>query len=327
MNQRLEGWKLALAVLVPAVIVALAIWFALQALSGDDSTSVDSAQDDEAVATPTATVPAPETEEIEEPAVVPTPTPLSLPEQPAAPVATTAPVNTPTVTPTTSPTASGPAPPAPTSGPTPTPTVDPSIVVISCLGVTFPLSLDKGDSLSGLSAGVAPLERAATMQFLWNFGNGRTAAAPNSGSVVYEDAGDYAVTLQATDSSTGEVFNVTCGTVNVGNTSTGAIEVSCQVRPDASITRWEDATINDIMRVTTSWTPDDVELTLQYEFGVRDPIIFSNNATSGDTFTRVFGTVDDTVKIFWRNENTGASGRVSCRAFPVPATYADAVAP
>ena len=105
MNQRLEGWRLALAVLIPAVIVALAIWFAIQALSGDDNTSVDTADPDLVAPTPTEVAP-PETDEVATPTVVPTPTAFALPTSPPAPTA--------------APTTDVAATPEPTSAPAPT---------------------------------------------------------------------------------------------------------------------------------------------------------------------------------------------------------------
>ncbi len=345
MNRRLEGWRLALAVLVPAIILALAIWFLLQALSGDDNTAVDTSNL-VPTSTPIPTSPA-ESAEVGEPTPVPSPTPLELPtpvplpspdpddagdaaaDAGSTPVPTTAPTTAPAPT-------SAPSQPSQPSGPTPTPTVDPSILVVTCSGASFPISVDVDEAIPQLTASVTPAESASNLQFLWNFGNNTVAGAPNSGTVIYNAEGSYLITLTATDRTTQEVTNVTCGTVNVGTTGSGgssgggALTVSCQVRPTQSI-KWEDATRDDQMRVTVSWTPKDVVLDLQYEFPIPEPIVFSNGASSPDSLTYLFDTTTAVAKIFWRDPATGATGRTSCPAFPnpptlvtpVPTTYAN----
>ncbi len=70
------------------------------------------------------------------------------------------------------------------------------------------------------------------------------------------------------------------------------------------------------MRVTTSWTPGDLGLYLQYEFETTDDLIIVNPATSGDSQTNAFGSDDGTFSIFWRYQDTGETGRLSCPAYP-----------
>ena len=197
--------------------------------------------------------------------------------------------------------------------------------MVTCSGASFPISVDVDEAIPQLQASVTPAEAASNLQFLWNFGNNTVAGAPNSGNVVYSAEGTYTITLAATDRTTQEVTNVTCGTVNVGTTSGGgssgggALTVSCQVRPTQSI-KWEDATRDDQMRVTVSWTPADIVLDLQYEFPIPEPIVFSNGATSPDSLTYLFDTTTAVAKIFWRDPASGATGRTSCPAFPDPPT-------
>ena len=121
MNTRLEGWKLVAAVLIPAAIIGTALFFAIQALTGDDNTSVDASQQDDVVPTATAT-PLPVTNEVAEPTTVPTPTPIELPTPLPLPSATPAPEGTPTPDPDA------------TSTPTRTP---------ACWATGFPLPPDR----------------------------------------------------------------------------------------------------------------------------------------------------------------------------------------
>jgi hypothetical protein len=340
MNRRLEGWRLGLAVLVPALILAAAIWFLLQAVSGDDNTALDTSNL-VPTSTPVATS-VPESAEVASPTPVPSPTPLELPTPLPLPSAEPTEVAAePTAAPTTAPAPtsapSQPSQPSQPAGPTPTPTVDPSILVVTCSGASFPISVDVDEAIPQLLAVVTPAEAASNLQFLWNFGNNTVAGAPNSGNVTYSSEGTYTITLAATDRTTQEVTNVTCGTVNVGTTSGGgstgnqALTVSCQVRPAAAGVKWEDATVFDQMRVTVSWTPADTVLDLQYEFPIPEPIIFSNEASSGDNQTYIFTNQAAVARIFWRNQATGDTGRTSCPAFsdpptlvtPVPTTYSN----
>ena len=327
MNRRLEGWRLGLAVLVPAIILAAAIWFLLQALSGDDNTAVDTSNL-VPTSTPVPTVPA-QSAELEEPTPVPSPTPLQLPTPLPLPSAEPTEVAAePTVAPTAAPAPtsapSQPSQPSQPAGPTPTPTVDASILVVSCSGASFPISVAVDEAIPQLTASVTPAEAAANLQFLWNFGNNTVAGAPNSGTVMYSAEGSYTIALAATDRTTQEVTNVTCGTVNVGTTSGGgstgnqALTVSCQVRPNDANVKWEDAETSDIMRVTVSWTPADTPLQLQYEFPIPAPIVFSNDATSPDSLTFSFSNKSAVAKIFWRDTASGDTGRTSCPAFTDP---------
>lgn len=339
MNRRLEGWRLGLAVLVPAIILAAGIWFLLQALSGDDNTAVDTSN-----LVPTSTpVPtsAPESVDVGDPTPVPSPTPLSLPTPLPLPTPDETEVAAePTTEPTTAPAPtsapSQPSRPSQPAGPTPTPTADPNILVVTCSGASFPISAEVDEAIPQLTASVTPAEAASNLQFLWNFGNNTVAGAPNSGNVTYSAEGSYTITLAATDRTTQEVTNVTCGTVNVGTvgsgggTGSGALTVSCQVRPTQSI-KWADATRDDQMRVTVSWTPKNVVLDLQYEFPIPEPIVFANGASSPDSLTYLFDTTTAVARIFWRDPASGATGRTSCPAFPttqtlvtpVPTTYSN----
>ena len=89
------------------------------------------------------------------------------------------------------------------------------------------------------------------------------------------------------------------------------------------------------MRVTTTWTPADVPLRLQYEFEPTDALIIIGPATTGDTQTNAFGSDDSVFSIFWRYVETGETGRLTCPAYPgsepapsptaIPCTYATAI--
>lgn len=328
MNQRLEGWRLALAILVPALIVALAIFFLIQALGGDD----DQALDTTAVptSTPIPTAPA-QTNQVSEPTPVPSPTPLELPT--AMPVPTAAPEPSATPAPTAAPaptTAPAPAQPAPSqpapSGPAATPTPDPDVLTISCSGASFPVTLAPGGVLGSLEAVVSPPDAASGLQFLWQFGNGRLAGAPNSGNVTYETEGTYTVTLEATDRVTQEVTTITCGTVNVttssgggsGSGSTEALSVSCAVRPRDTSISWENATPDDEMRTTVTWTPSDAVLDLRYEFPVPEPLRFANGASSGDSQLFSFKSTEAIVRVSYPDPDTGIWTTIECPAFTDP---------
>lgn len=330
MNRRLEGWRLGIAVLLPALILAAAIWFLLQALSGDDNTALDTSNL-VPTSTPVPTV-AQQSAAVVSPTPVPSPTPLALPTPVPLPSAEPTEVAAePTAVPTTAPAPtsapSQPSQPSQPAGPTPTPTVDASILVVTCSGATFPISVGVNEAIPQLEASVTPAEAVSNLQFLWNFGNNTVAGARNSGSVMYSAEGTYTVTLAATDRTSQQVTNVTCGTVNVGTSSGGGssnapLTVSCQVRPANANIEWEDATLADQMRVTVSWTPNDTVLNLQYEFPIPEPIIFSNEASSGDNQTYRFPNRSSVAKIFWRNQATGDTGRTSCEAFTdPPSTY------
>ena len=76
------------------------------------------------------------------------------------------------------------------------------------------------------------------------------------------------------------------------------------------------AKAGDDMRVTVRWTPDDEKLRLQYEFEVNDQLIIVSEATNGDSVTNAFSGDDGVFSVFWRSNNTGETGRLSCPAYP-----------
>lgn len=318
MNARLEGWRLALAVLIPTLIIGAAFWFAIQALANNDNTSVSTSEPLDLAPTATST-PLPATSAPIEPTVVPSPTPLALPSAEAivaVPTATLTPEPDETSAPTPTQAPQPTSPPRP-AGPTATPTVDPSLVAVSCSGATFPLSVEVDETLPLLSAIVTPADMAAAMTYQWSFGNNHTVGAQNTGSISYDAVGTYTITFTATESD-GTVHSASCGTVTVGKATAAVSNVACAVRPKSSTIKWADATLDTLMRVTTTWKPTDQELTLQYEFEINDPIIFSNDAVSGDSLEWTFATRTSTVDVFWRDETTGETGRISCDAFESP---------
>ena len=343
MNQRLTGWKLALALLIPVAMIGAAGYVAYGALSDDDQQV--SASSDDALSTPIPTqTPLPQgqpdtTDPEPDPTVAPTavpdtgPTPLALPsppptavpaedtetddgetdEEPAA--ATPAPAPAATAAPAPAAT-SAPVQPQPTSAPVPAPTAtpNPDEVTVTCSG-TFPSTLDVGDTLGPLTAVTSPPEAAAGFQFTWTFGNSIIASSPTSGTVAYDTAGSYTVTLSGTNATTGQTVSTTCGTVAVA-VSSDPLSVSCSVKPTNSLVKLAEARPSESMTVTTSWTPADIPLYLQYEFTENDPLIIINPASSGNAQSNAFASDAAVFSIFWRNDATGESGRLSCPAYP-----------
>lgn len=335
MNQRLQGWKLALALLIPAVIIGAAGFLAYDALS-DDGQDVAISEDTQATeADPTATA-VPQTEAIE-PTVVPTAAP---------PTAIPLPTPEPTVEPDAdadaepeadadaeatdeeaaaddaAPAAAAPAPAAPApaqpaapAGPAPTATPDPDLVVVSCSG-DVPSNLTVGQSFGPLESQIVPAEEAVNHVFRWELGDSRFVGAPNTGSISYEVDGSYTVTLTATNVATSEVLTSTCGTVTVGQPVDQLSSVRCSVTPVDEFLDIRDAEPPDRMRVTVSWTPSDVLLDLRYEFDVNDPIVLEPKASSGSTRTSVFFGADDAFTILWDDDESGESGRLTCPAYP-----------
>lgn len=319
MNQRLQGWQLALALLIPAMIIGAAGYIAYGALSEDDQ-DLATGEDDvaEVDATPTATSP-PETDTVE-PAEVAEPTALSVPTAAAAPTATARPGGTATATPgstsapvaPTATTRPAPQPTAPT-GPAPTATSDPSIVTIAC-GGTIPGSIEVGETFGPLTAVTTPPEAAASLRFTWTLGNTTTVMSPATGNISYANTGNYTISLVATNPGNGSTASATCGSVTVTE-SMASLDVECAVSSVLGVPL-NDARAGDNMRVTISWTPDDVPLYLQYEFEPTDDLIIVNPASSPNTRDNSFSFDGGTFRIFWRYEETGETGRVSCAAYP-----------
>ncbi len=172
MNQRLQGWKLALALLIPAMAIGAFGFGAYQLLSDDDQ-SVATADEDQA-ATPTATPQSVEPTEVPTSTALLPPTPLTVPSPVPAPVNTVVPP-TPTVTP----------------APTPLPSQHrqgqrrrqhqtPAVVTVSCAG-TLPGSVDTNQVFGPLSAVTVPADAAAGYQFVWNFGDNTTVTSSSTG--------------------------------------------------------------------------------------------------------------------------------------------------
>ena len=147
MNQRLQGWKLALALLIPAAIIGAAGYVTYGALSDDDQGVATGDDNGAATTTPVPTTQA-ETQTVDatedtSPTAIPPPTPLTVPSAPAVPAATSGPAVAPTATPApTTPPAPQPTTP---QGPAPTATPDASVVTISCVGTIPGCSRDRSD--------------------------------------------------------------------------------------------------------------------------------------------------------------------------------------
>lgn len=338
MNERLQGWKLALALLIPAVIIGAAGFLAYDALSDDGQDVAISEETPTTEAAPTATE-VPITEAIA-PTVVPTaapPTAIPLPTQeptaePAADEdeadgdagdagdeadeAEAAPAPAATAVPAAAaPAAPAPAQPAAPAGPAPTATPDPDLIVVSCSG-DVPSTLTVGESFGPLESQIVPAEEAINHVFRWQLGDSRFVGAPNTGSISYDVNGSYTVTLTATNTATGEVLSTPCGTVKVGQAVDQLSSVRCSVTPVDEFLDIRDAEPPARMRVTVSWTPSDVKLRLQYEFDVNDPIVIIPEASSGNTQTSVFYSTDDAFSVFWRDADSGESGTLNCPAYP-----------
>ena len=306
MDQRLHGWKLALALFIPAAIIGVAGFVAYGALS-DDSPEV--ATGNEGVVATQTGVPtsSPETQPVDPTTVAgpaPTPTALTVPDPAPAPAATAVPA-------TTTPTAT--AVPTTPPGPAPTATPDPSTATVSCSGV--PATADTDQTFGPLVAVTVPPEAAAGFQFTWNFGNGTLTTSPVSGDISYTQAGTYTITLAGTNATTGATLSATCGTVTVAEV-VATLQVACSVSSVDTQVELAAARAGDVMRVTTTWTPADVPLRLQYEFEPTDDLIIIGPATTGDTQTNAFGSDDGVFSIFWRYVETGETGRLTCPAYP-----------
>ncbi len=311
MNQRLQGWQLALALLIPALIIGAAGFIAYGALSNDDQDLATGEDDQELVDTPTVT-PLPESDAepttVADPTAIAVPTPLVVPGTPAQTV-TAVPVSTATPGPTSPP---SPQPTSP-SGPAPTATPTPGAVTIACAG-TIPAAIEVGDTFGPLTASTTPAAAATSFRFTWNLGNTTTVTSPATGTISYAAAGSYTISLAATNPSSGATASVTCGTVTVTE-AVAALEVTCAVTP-VGATALNDARAGDTMRVTTTWTPDDIPLYLQYEFETTDDLVIVNPASSGNSQTNAFSTDQGRFSIFWRYQETSETGRLSCAAYP-----------
>jgi len=319
MNQRLQGWKLALALLIPAAIIGIAAFIAYGALTGDNQ-EVSSGADEIPTQVPTLTPTQVPLTQAVPPAPVPTeqppPTAVQLPTPPpaaATPVATAEPVEaepTATAVPSSPPPTSAPAP----VSPAPTATPDVTTATLTCSG-TIPGSVEPGQGIGPLSAAVSPVAAAAGFQFTWGFGTSTVVTSPTSGTITYASPGTYTITVTGTNATTGQALTATCGTVTVARTSQ-PVSVSCSVAPVNSEVKLKDARSPENMRVTTSWTPSDVPLYLQYEFETNDALIIVNPASSGDRQTNAFGSDGAAFSVFWRDASSGETGRLSCPAYP-----------
>jgi|GEM_PF-945200 len=321
MNQRLQGWRLGLALLVPAVIIGAAGFVAYGALSDDDQDVATGDDDSTEVATPTVQV-VPETAPLEsvEPETsteVAVPTPLELPTTEAIAVPTAEPTAAATAAPAPT---SAPAPvatsnpaPAPTQGPAPTATPDPNVVTVTCVG-TIPASLETNTTFGPLTSATVPADQAVNYQFQWNLGDSTIVSAPSSGEISYSEPGNYTVTVTATNVATQLPISTVCGTVTVAQ-KIADISISCSVKPVNSSVQLAAAKFPETMQVTTTWTPADVQLRLQYEFEANDDLILVDSV-SGNTQTNSFGTADGRFSILWRDLASGASGTLSCAAYP-----------
>lgn len=341
MNERLQGWKLALALLVPALIIGAAGYIAYDALSEDDQNlAVSDDEVAESTTTPTATalpltapVQAPITAVAEVPTALPIPTatptvlavevvddetteddgdtesddstPEPAPAATAVPAATSAPAPAPAAT-------TAPAP-AATSGPAPTATPDPNVVTVACSG-DIPADIATGQVFGPLTAVTTPAEVASGFSYFWDFGNSTNATSPGSGGITYSASGSYVITLTATDVVTGEQIVAACGTATVAD-GIEALDVKCSISTRDGLALAK-ARPGDFVSVNVTWKPTSVLLDLQYEFESTDPIVFSNQAASGDSQEWSFASRDAAFKVFWRHPDSGATGRLTCPAYP-----------
>lgn len=325
MNEQFAGWKLALMLIVPLAIIGAAIWIGISALSEDDNQNVavaDTAQDVSATA-PTATA-LPQTEPVAIPTEVAAPTPVVIPAEVAtpAPAPTTQPSPTAAPAPTSAPAApaptSAPAGPAPTAGPSPTPTPDPNVLTVTCSSDgAFPTKLKTGEAFGPLKAVVSPPERASSLTYVFDFGNGRNAQAIQTGEISYADVGVYTITLTAKDAATGETLTDTCGTITVG-TPVEDITVSCSAAPVDKTASVEFLQIPQAMTVTVSWLPRSAAMILRYDFGPEEDLVFVEDARSPNQKSWTFLSDEDVFSIWWSNDETGLSGTITCPAYPSP---------
>lgn len=324
-----------MTILIPLAIAVAAIWIGWGALSSDDS-AVTTGPDNQTAAEQTAatSTPIPATNALAAPTTVPTPTPIPLPAAVPTPVPTEAPTPVPTPTPapapTTPPAPAPTAPPAATTAPAPAATADPNAtpdpnatvapgtITLTCSSTGgFPSAAAVGETIPELAAAVSPPEAVNALNFLWALGDNQVVNAPTTGAFSYSQAGTYSVNLTATDKISGaNVATTSCGTVTVGAAASEPLSVSCSVAPNSGSVEWKDAGLSDPMKVTVAWTPDDVVLNLIYEFEPKDPAVFSNGASPGDSQTHTFSDFNSTFSIFWRHPETSETGRVTCRAFP-----------
>jgi len=304
MNQRLQGWKLVLALLLPATIIGAAGFLAYDTLTDNSQDIAISGEAAESEPEPTPTTP-PETDAVE-PAVVPTaapPTavPLPTPLATAVPAAepdptvepTTAPAPTSAPAPTAAP-ASQPAPsqPAQPAEPTATATPEPDLVTISCLG-SVPSTLRIGGTFGPLTADITPSEAGLTHLFSFDTGVG-TVQGRDSGEITYITPGTYPVTLRARNLENNETTTTSCGTVTVADGAASAsLAVRCVVTPVDSTIELKDAEAPDTMRVTTRWTPAATKLSLTYSFAALDQLIIVDDASTGNSQVKGFASEND----------------------------------
>ncbi len=175
--------------------------------------------------------------------------------------------------------------------------------------------MDINQVFGPLAAVTVPADAAAGYQFVWNFGDNTTVTSPSTGDITYGGEGTYAISVTGTNATTGGTVSAPCGSVTVVK-PVATLAVSCSVSSVNSEVELAAAKAGDTMRVTTSWTPADIALYLQYEFETTDDLIIVNPATSGDSQTNAFSSDDGAFLIFWRYQDTGDTGRLNCPAYP-----------
>jgi hypothetical protein len=160
-----------------------------------------------------------------------------------------------------------------------------------------------------------PAEAAAGYAFTWTLGDNTVLTSPAPGNLSYPEAGTFTITLAASNATTGASLSATCGTVTVSEPAID-LQVTCTVSSVNSDVELAAARAGDVMRVTTTWSTTDVQLSLQYEFETSDALIIVNPATTGDSQTNAFSSDDAAFSVFWRYDETGETGRLACPAYP-----------
>ena len=332
MNERLQGWRLALALLIPAAIIGGAGFVAYGALTTDDQEVAASTAGEEEPSPEVATVvptEIPETQPVEptaepdaeEPTAIELATPVPLQAPTAEPADTTDAETAPEPEPAPAAT-SAPAAPAATAAPVATadpaaptaiPTPDPDGDQVTCVG-TVPTTLEADQNFGPLTVSTIPPEADSRYVFQWMLDSTRTVTGSSTGFNSYSTPGTYTVSVVGTDLE-GNTISTTCGTITVTE-SQAAVTPVCSVSTTDSSIEISDAEAGTEVRVTVTWSPTDVPLNLQYEFETNDSLVFSNGAISGDSQTKAFSTDNGEFSIFWRNPANGESGLLKCAAYP-----------